>query len=508
MGDRNKLPPLKCLEKYQVGELIYFRDNETRLFLASCGNEPFVLKIYTTDSWISREYHNPEALLHHSLRHPHICPIIEYYFEEFEQSFYLVIVEPKMDTDLDAEAKKRKKEAREWTGEELERGWRELVSGFAYAQERQIEHRDVKPANLFLHQGKFMIGDFGSAKISEAGCSGAIRQTFVGSLSFLSPELAEELPEIYRSKFKSKKIVYDAHRSDVYSLALSLLYLVNPKQVKSLSSYSDADGLVDDLPISPSLLPLFHRMLSITPSDRPDFLELQQLLGPGADLSMEARTLQQDSTILQIHNMLPNSPLATFTCEMGHEDPQPSFNSSESISQNGIPDLSRHLPTLRADYRKTAFTMTCVVCGKGTKLRQLDCMRHSICGQECKLRLEVLYMRGLGKQDCLICSGSSWEAEITQLTESLLPIAYCHHCRTYPLALNSLLYLICGGTLHLICSKSCLKSLYFAHLQNPSQHCALCRVPFNPAHIQAALLARSFLDLPAVPGLHIDMSHC
>ena len=508
MGDRTKLPPLKCLEKYQVGELIYFRENETRLFLASYGNELFVLKIYTTDSWVSREYHNPEALLHNSLRHPHICPIIEYYFEEFEQSFYLVIVQPKMDTDLDAEAKKRRKEGREWTGEELERGWRELVSGFAYAQNKQIEHRDVKPANLFLHQNKFMIGDFGSSKINEAGCSGAMRQTFVGSLSFLSPELAEAMPELYRNRFKSKKLVYDANRSDVYSLALSLLYLKFPAKVNCANSQSEADGLVDELPISPSLLPLFHRMLSLTPSDRPDFLELQQALGPASDLPMEAMTSQQDSDTLQMINMLPNSPTSTFTCEHCSEMPQPSFSSSASISQRVIPDLSRHLPTLRADYRKTALTMICVVCGKDTKLRQLDCMRHSICGQECKLKLEVLYRRGLDRQDCLVCSGGSWKAEVRQLTESLLPIACCHYCGAHPLALHSLLYLICGGTLHLICSKSCLKSLYFAHLQNPSQHCTICRVTYNPANIQAALLARSFLDLPAVPGLHIDMSHC
>lgn len=507
MGDRARLPPLKCLQKFQVRELIYFRENETRLFLAFYDNEPFVLKIYTTDSWVLRENHNPEALLHYSLRHPHICPIIGYHFEEFEQTFYLVIVQPKMDTDLDAEANKRQKEDSKWTGEELERGWRELVSGFAYAQKKQIKHRDVKPANLFLHQNKFMIGDFGSAKINESGNSVAMRQTFVGSLSFLSPELAAVLPEVYRSKFKSNKVVYDAHRSDVYSLAISLLYLVFPAKVKQINS-QDADNLVDELPISPSLRPLFHRMLSLTPSDRPDFLQLEQALGLATDLPMEVRTPQPESDTLQMYNMLLISPVATLTCDQRSEVPQPSFSSSESISQNAIPDLVGHLPTLRADYRKTAFTMTCVVCGKDTKLRQTDCMRHSICGQECKLRLEVLYLRGLDKQKCLVCSGRSWEAEVRELTESLLPIACCHYCRAHPLSLRSLLYIICGGTLHLICSKSCLKSLYFAHLQNPSQHCTFCRVPFNPAHIQTALLARSFMDIPAVPGLHIDMPHC
>ena len=504
----DKLPALKCLSQYKKAELMYSRGLETRVFLVSDGAQSWVLKIYTHDSWISREMHNPEAQLHQSLRHHTICPVLAYHLEELDHSFYLVIVEYKMDIDLDAEAKKRLKERRGWTALELESAWSELVSGFAYAQEQRIAHRDIKPANLFLHNGRFMIGDFGSARIYEARYKGEPQlQTFAGTLQFLSPELSSEMQDLKKRGLGVKRIQYDAYRSDVYSLALSLLYLVFPDQAGKLRIHSETQALIDQFPISPALIPLFRSMLALAPSDRPDFLQLQQHLGPLLSIrqplgpSLSTPQMQQESETLQFINMLSITANHTLSCEQLSELPQPSFDSSDSTSQEAILPARKQLPTIMANYSKTALTMTCVVCGQETPLRQLKCLRHSLCGQKCTSRLEVLRMRGLGKQECFVCSGSTWAEQIKELTESLLPVAHCHHCGSHPLSMHSLLYLLCGGSLHLLCSKSCLKSLYSAYLSDPSRPCPLCRVPFNSSHLRTALLSRSYLDIPAVPGL-------
>lgn len=405
-----------------------------------------------------------------------------------------------MDTDLDAEAKKRYN-AGGWTAAELESALTELVSGFAYAQVKRIAHRDIKPANLFLHQGRFMIGDFGSAKEYELGYKEEAQlQTFTGTLQFLSPELASKMVDLRKSELGAERIQYDAYRSDVYSLALSLLYLVFPDQATKLRVHSEAQTLAEKFPISPTLLPLFRRMLAFAPSERPDFIELQRLLGPATYTLSEPQT-QQESETLQLANMLPVSKISTLSCERLSELQPPSFNSSQSTLQKTLLPGQKQLPILRVDYSRTAHTMTCVVCGQETSLRQLECFKHSLCGQKCMHRLEVLRLKGLRKQECFVCSGSTWAEQIRQLTESMLPVAHCHHCGLHPLSLHSLLYLICGGSLHLVCSKLCLKSLYSVYLSNPSSLCPICRVPFNPAHIQTALLSRSYLDIPAIPVL-------
>lgn len=45
---------------------------------------------------------------------------------------------------------------------------RDIFEGMLYLEHEQVIHRDIKIANIFLHQGKAKIGDFGFALSSDS----------------------------------------------------------------------------------------------------------------------------------------------------------------------------------------------------------------------------------------------------------------------------------------------------------------------------------------------------
>jgi serine/threonine protein kinase len=87
----------------------------------------------------------------------------------------------------------------------------QICDGLQYAHDRNIIHRDVKPANvILLSDGTVKIVDFGVARI--AGRESSILQTgqLVGSLSYMSPEQINSLPIDARSDiFSSGVLLYE-----------------------------------------------------------------------------------------------------------------------------------------------------------------------------------------------------------------------------------------------------------------------------------------------------------
>ncbi|MFZ4576439.1 MAG: tetratricopeptide repeat protein, partial [Phycisphaerales bacterium] len=101
-----------------------------------------------------------------------------------------------------------------------------IAEAVAYAHQRGVIHRDLKPGNIFLDAGgEPRVLDFGLAKSFAATASEAevtIEGQFVGSLQWSSPEQlgGEHLPDV---------------RSDVYSLGLILYFLLAGRTPYALS---------------------------------------------------------------------------------------------------------------------------------------------------------------------------------------------------------------------------------------------------------------------------------
>jgi len=146
----------------------------------------------------------------------------------------------------------------------------QAARGLAYAHQQGIIHRDVKPSNLLLDRhGAVKLLDLGLAALAVHDADHPETLTggdlLVGTIDYISPEQA-----------KSPKLADE--RSDIYSLGLTLWYLLTGRvayddesQVEKLLAHRERPlpSLVETRPEVPTALDsIFRRMAAKHPSDR------------------------------------------------------------------------------------------------------------------------------------------------------------------------------------------------------------------------------------------------
>ncbi|MBP7689049.1 MAG: protein kinase [Thermoflexales bacterium] len=150
-----------------------------------------------------------EAKVVATLRHPNIVQVYDF---DADQGVYYMVME-----FINGETLKARLQTLEAQGEwvSLDDSVRIILavgSALRYAHERNMVHRDVKPANVMITlEGQVILTDFGIAKIvssSNLTASGAM----VGTPSYMAPEQGMGQP--------------GDERSDIYSLGVMLYQLV------------------------------------------------------------------------------------------------------------------------------------------------------------------------------------------------------------------------------------------------------------------------------------------
>jgi uncharacterized protein (TIGR02145 family) len=157
-----------------------------------------------------RERFKNEARIMASLDHPNITRVLD--FEE-NDSFLAIAMELLTGEDLSDRIKKMGK----LPEEEIKYIFDQILLAFQYAHELGIVHRDIKPSNIFvLSNGSVKILDFGIAKLLSQGNEMTHTGTQIGTPIYMSPE-----------QVKADKSI--DHRSDIYSLGITLFYALNGK---------------------------------------------------------------------------------------------------------------------------------------------------------------------------------------------------------------------------------------------------------------------------------------
>ena len=212
---------------------------------------------------VSIERFKREIMLAARLQHPHIVPVLAAGGSAGLPYFTMPFVEGEsLRARLDRQG--------ELPVNDAIRMLREIASALAYAHERGIVHRDIKPDNVLLSGGAAMVTDFGVAKAVSASTTTSEGMTSLGvalgTPAYMSPEQASADPSI-------------DHRADIYSFgALAYEMLTGHPLFTGRSPQALLAAHATETPepltrrrasVNPALATLVMKCLEKRPADRP-----------------------------------------------------------------------------------------------------------------------------------------------------------------------------------------------------------------------------------------------
>jgi serine/threonine protein kinase len=192
----------------------------------------------------------------------------------------------------------------------------QAASALDYAHAQGVIHRDLKPANFLLHaDGRFVLADFGIARIMEEGSPGATLTktgSMLGTPEYMAPEMAQGQTVDYRA--------------DIYELGIVLFEMLsghvpftgNTSYAVIIKHIQDSLPLLHQInpAISPEIDAVVQKTTAKQPEDRyPTVREMAQALRHASTASItylnhSGKNEEYISTILSPSHSLGSSVMA------------------------------------------------------------------------------------------------------------------------------------------------------------------------------------------------------
>ena len=173
-----------------------------------------------------------------------------------------------VDTTLKQDKLNRDQKNQPYNDYEITNIYKQLVVAFNLLRDLNILHCDIKPSNIMITKNQVIkIIDFNAAK---KGINEMTQQiSAVGTKDFMSPELRKGLGNNQMVSMKEDK-------SDVFSLGMTILYLVIKEPLIDLNLYekeNDLKVIINSIKIE-WLKPVLLKMLEFNYTKRPGLKEL------------------------------------------------------------------------------------------------------------------------------------------------------------------------------------------------------------------------------------------
>lgn len=132
----------------------------------------------------------------------------------------------------------------------------------------EITHLDIKPDNILINDNETCLADFG---LSRKNIEKYKFSKLIGTLEYMSPE-------IYGNCFNISK------KTDIFSLGVTFYIMLSGREPFNSSNrkkikYKILNGKYQKLEnIEPKISTLIYNMMSINPDDRPNALEILEIL--------------------------------------------------------------------------------------------------------------------------------------------------------------------------------------------------------------------------------------